>query len=829
MQSPTDEMRALRDQLIKTINHKMFDDSDDAAQQGFLRKMGQRMNIGDDAMNAIMRQSWDKRGPVPVLRPVPVVASPPVIAAGPTPMMAQIRLPGEPKQFVASGLRTPLNDIFKINFRDLTPAEFLTVALATQQNQGPSVAAINSHFQKKAEPGYHQIFIPQLTLNLSGKDETRVYYIDPQKPYFGVKQTISPLELNRPSIAVDQQPVHRVNQITDVPGYFDDIGVFLAYIDGLRAHVSVLRNMDAQQALTTIRRQIEEYARRVRVAGQFNQWEYITNMRGWRDQLTILGREMEATQTNRIIPVTATAQPAAPVPGALLPNFFQTFRVAAPVGGLAPSAMGNIAELPQVQQPLSPTASRLAVPFTTFTPNQPVTFVNQKQQIYLTQNSKENEQIKGLHDIVDRLWAEEKKQPVNTRPSYIGQLRDLSQEINLYRMKNASRGINLYKYVGDIQDFTDRLKDLQTKIAARPLARYHPNLDPAILHEPAILQQPTITLNHQNFQDLIAMQRVLTDITQDELNSFGPQGVFIDDLGRMLDDMTEQFQYYRLQARGQVATEEWLGVLRRWRDAIQELIDQRKALGRRCVNDTDPWDGTPVMEIPDNEYIRLSNGMCWHVGSLMEYIRGKEGLNESKGLVGYASQRLWETDDDVKRIVEHPLVKADPDDFARYFMNAVYGWMADRISANTLQMMYTTASMFVSRGQPFSELIKGFLTPEQYGIFMNYTGGDAYKFKLIPVNQQREEIETAITLIMKGKAAVTFWTYYDSLSLEEKEAIRSFRASFETDLRNCRFGKNGKANNKLCVYVMANIILPVVYRVGDLKSLKFEKLNTSET
>lgn len=612
MERPSAEIGRLRDQFIKTLNHPMFDSSTDQQQQEFLRQMGQQMNINDEAVNALIRQSWNRRGPTPVLRPAPIVIPSPVQT--PTPVTK-------------------------------TPA----------------------------------------------------------------------------------QPI----------------------------------------------------------------------------------------------------QPA-PAPGALLPDFFQTFRVAPPMTGLAPSATTN-RETRINQQPLSPTASRLAVPFTTFTPNQPPTFVNQNQMVNLSGNSKENERLIGLQSIVDRLFVEEKKQPVNIRPSYLKELRDLTAEINMYRTRHSSFGVSLYDYIREIQDFTDRLKDLQAKIAARPIPRYHPDLDPEILHEPDILRMPQKNLSLRMLTDLINMQRVLTEVGQEELAKFGRQGVFVEDIDRWLGELQDQIQHYRRRVGKMISTEEWLGILRNWRDTIQEIIDQIKALGRRCVNDADPWDGTPVIEIPDNEYIRLSNGMCWHVQSLMEYIRGKEGLNESKGLVGYASPKLWEDESDVKRIIEHPLVIADPE-WRRYFMNLIYGRMTDAISEDTLIMMYTTASLFVSRGKPFNDLLRNFLTPKQYDIFMKYTDGDAYKRDSIPLDQQREEIDNAITLVMKGKAAVTFWDYYDRLSPEEKEAIKSFRASFEADLRHCRFGKGKNAENKLCVYVMANIILPVVYRVADIKGLSpsFPKLNTSE-
>jgi hypothetical protein len=622
------------------MNHPMFDTAPDNHQQEFLREMARRLQLDDDAMNALIRQTWNRRGPTPMLRPVPIVATQ-------IPIVIQ-----------------PISNSVQVN-----------------SNQ--------------------KIFTPPIT----------------------------------PLVTIQRPPV--------------------------------------------------------------------------RTEFPIPGGLLPGIQVSQ-------------------PPIFTPNRIPPP----QPTTMYS-------DQPLSPTATRknqIFQPPTNFvsnpsflvspTSNTP-TFVSRAQQVYLSPGSKEYNELAKLRAAAEHLFEEELKQPKNVQPSYRAELATLAGNIRVYLASKQQYEINLYDYIRELQTFTDQLKDLQAKIAARPIPRYLPELDPEILYRPAVLNQARMLIGAGDLRHLEKMLQVLVEVAEDEVRRFGRDGVFMEDIDLLLRDLQDQIRYLARRNLKPPTIEEYLGILRNWREVIQNLIDARKALGRRCVNDVDPWDMTPIVEIPDNEYIRLSNGMCWQIQSLMEYIRGVNGENISKGLQGYASAKLWEDDADAKRILEHPLVVADKD-FRQYFMNVLYGGNANKISNRTLEIMYRTASLFVSRGKPFDEAIQKALTPQQYAIFIKYARGSAYATKNIPANQQQEEIETTIALILKSDATHDFWEYYDSLSPEEKAAIASFRADFEKSLRQCRFGKPNNPENKLCVYVMANIILPVVYRVADIKGLSIEKLNTAE-
>ena len=821
MESPSEEMRRLRDQLIKTINHAMFDSSDDKTQQEFLREMAKRMKISEAAMNALLRQSWSKPAPVPVLRALAPKVAGTMLNPSQLTGMATANLAPVPAAIPQSALdamttspprgatttqtppftsTTAQPEIFRVNWRNVTPSELFQMARAAIRN-GSTTEQLNAHFQRENLPGQRRLFIPQFTPGIA----MMLFYIDPREIGFPAAGQMFPAELqDLDSIALNASPLYN-------------------YIDALKRHLS--QNVDAQRALNTVEQQVRTYMSQPRQGTDIG----TSNLRGWRDQLTILGRGMPTTP---VAPAAAKPQSVldaimqAPARGSLPGTQIGSFIAPLP-GGLLPNQTS-----PQSQQtPLSPTANRLRVPFTTFGPNQSATFVDQSQLVYINANSKESQQLEQLQKVVSALEKSESLQHVQVRPSYLREINDLNQELAVYRSINRSKGINLYDYIKAVQDFTDRLKDLQAKIAARPVPRYDPAIDPEILHRPAALFEPKMRLGQNDIMDLARMANYLLDIYRDEVKKFGRQGVYVEDIAQFRNVIAEQLAHYTGQQNRYtaVSTDEWVGVLRTWRDRIQDLVDQRKALGRRCVNDADPWDGTPVVEIPDNEYIRLSNGMCWHIESLMEYIRGIDGLNSSKGLKGYTSAKIWDTDDDVKRISEHPLVVADKA-FRTYFLNIAYGKLAEKISAQTLEIMYATASILVSRGKPFDLVVKSFLTPEQFEIYTRYAQGSAYRLDDIPKNQQQEEIKTAIQLTMKSKAVFTFWNYYDKLSQEEKDAITSFRSTFERDLRECRFGKKADPSNKLCVYIMANIMLPIIYRVSDIKDIgsSFEVLNTAE-
>ncbi|GAH10144.1 unnamed protein product, partial [marine sediment metagenome] len=58
---------------------------------------------------------------------------------------------------------------------------------------------------------------------------------------------------------------------------------------------------------------------------------------------------------------------------------------------------------------------------------------------------------------------------------------------------------------------------------------------------------------------------------------------------------------------------------------FQTIKAEIERLGRRCVNDEAPISLEEVEDIPEEDFIRLSNGACWDIETLISFI--KETVN----------------------------------------------------------------------------------------------------------------------------------------------------------------------------------------------------------
>ena len=319
--------------------------------------------------------------------------------------------------------------------------------------------------------------------------------------------------------------------------------------------------------------------------------------------------------------------------------------------------------------------------------------------------------------------------------------------------------------------------------------------------------------------DLNNLWQYMLRIDQKEQRSFPgdntlrePIGILMDDVNVIVNDVWVPMKI--------IPMVEYISAFQDWRDRMVEILQLRKALGRRCRNDEDPWDETPVNEIPAANYIRLENGNCWDIESLMEYIRGIDGRNDASGFKNYGSNKIWENTNDLKRILDHPLAIAEN----------FRGWMESRdiipvigsISDETLNQLYIAAQLLVSRGPAFDEAIKKHLTPRQYDVYMKATGGDAYKNLTIANRTDRSDITNTIRTVIKSEAVANMWNYYNSLSQIEKDALELVEPGLRSDLISCK-----SAN--LCVYVLARVMKRAMNRVRTAKGLPEIELNTGES
>lgn len=239
---------------------------------------------------------------------------------------------------------------------------------------------------------------------------------------------------------------------------------------------------------------------------------------------------------------------------------------------------------------------------------------------------------------------------------------------------------------------------------------------------------------------------------------------------------------------------------------------------RQCRNQEDPWDETPILTIADSEYLHLSNGMCWHVQSFMEYVRGVNGVNDSSGLSGYTSSRIWETED-LERIFNHPLIKAS--DFDVWLKRILSASSYEQVSLETLDQLYRLASIFVSRGNPFHRELQRAVTPAMYKAYWQYTKGNSDDVDRIPKDQGYDIIRDTIKNKLKLEAFDRFMGYYESLSKDEKSAIELIYPGFERDLNFCDVGR-------LCVFKLAETAYLVYNRLAKLKGIDPLRLDVSE-
>lgn len=160
------------------------------------------------------------------------------------------------------------------------------------------------------------------------------------------------------------------------------------------------------------------------------------------------------------------------------------------------------------------------------------------------------------------------------------------------------------------------------------------------------------------------------------------------------------------------------------RQAIQNVIEKQHALGRRCINITSLADGSKVFArvnatngrdyVPDEEFIRLKNGLCWNIDSLLDFIIAQKGENTIikqetgrpwPGFEAYPGvESIWTDEDDLERILSHPM--AISYDFRREFY-ALYGEDLRReaaiVSNGTLKLMERVARLLASEGPIFEE------------------------------------------------------------------------------------------------------------------------------
>jgi hypothetical protein len=244
-------------------------------------------------------------------------------------------------------------------------------------------------------------------------------------------------------------------------------------------------------------------------------------------------------------------------------------------------------------------------------------------------------------------------------------------------------------------------------------------------------------LRFSGVQDMLDSLQVLID---EEAGAYAGDDRIVVPLRQLRDDMVLTMDQI-WPTMGDMPTNDIGLALAEWRLRALEILKARKALGRRCRNAADPFTLEGADEIPENEFIRMRTGYCWNINSLLDYVQETtNGDNDASRLENYGSPHLWHDNDELQRVTDHEAARAR--DFQRWLESA----MTERISQDTLDMMYVTAQVQISRGPAWAYLVERNLDPWYYQQFMKYTGGDFYRLPAVPellIGGQNGRIATA--------------------------------------------------------------------------------------
>jgi hypothetical protein len=243
-----------------------------------------------------------------------------------------------------------------------------------------------------------------------------------------------------------------------------------------------------------------------------------------------------------------------------------------------------------------------------------------------------------------------------------------------------------------------------------------------------------------------------------------------------------------------------------------------KALGRRCINTHTPILGEPVEEVPDNEIIRLNNGVCWDVDTLTKYIKDEKGSNDARKLRGYPSKTIWENNEDLDRILRHEI--SNRKGFSQWFMNRNVEENALKISNETLDQMMIAASLLASRGQPFQDAMEKELAQDPKLLAeWRRIGRNPDNTKFIGNKEIRDAVVFTIAKTLKSLAVVDFLDYfYNKISQEERNALLQIEPTLEKNLAACKV-------EGYCVFGMARDLQTVRNQIAGVKGLPFIDLD----
>jgi len=290
----------------------------------------------------------------------------------------------------------------------------------------------------------------------------------------------------------------------------------------------------------------------------------------------------------------------------------------------------------------------------------------------------------------------------------------------------------------------------------------------------------------------------------------------IDDINLVVREMWyREGQYYSMT----IPLNEYVTTMQNWTDRYNDIV---KELGKRrsSINTHDLIDMTPVDEIPDGEYIRLNNGIVWHIMSLVDYIREfTNGRNTSAGLSSYPTGTLWNKEIDLPRILRHPLVRGT--EFAKWLVQRQSPKaMADNIDVETLNRMERAGGLLRSVGPDFINEARSRLTLIQQEAFVREARSDPEDLGRIRDSKLREEVQVVIKQDIKSIAMIEWVEYWKTMSQLERDSIITFNPKLEENVEKCIV-------DKFCVFGMGNDFLVTRNEIADAKGIPTKNYGVS--
>ena len=235
-----------------------------------------------------------------------------------------------------------------------------------------------------------------------------------------------------------------------------------------------------------------------------------------------------------------------------------------------------------------------------------------------------------------------------------------------------------------------------------------------------------------------------------------------------------------------------------YQHTFDEILDNIRFLGRRCANKMTPISDESVDEIPEEDWIRLSNGACWDIDTLIDYIKnttnGENTIEKiRRHMPSYPiSDHIWINNRDYLKIINHPKARAAR--LQEFIIEREIRRLATLVSNDTMNVLYKEGSILWSRGPPFNIAIAEIMTPIQLvtwnNLSYNMTDWELPDeiFYSRPDTIERD-ILTLINGPIKTQSIIRLHQYYQGLSSDEKNVLEMLSPDIEEYINNCHAGE----------------------------------------